>query len=52
MVTTLIWGAAVVAALVAVAVDVRNERAMRRALALQDMTELHRLARCVEARHE
>lgn len=52
MVTILIWGAAVVAALVAVAVDARNERARRRALTWGEMTEAHRLARCVEARHD
>lgn len=52
MLTTLIWGAAVGAALVAVAVDVKNERDRRRAPAWQEMTELHRLARCVEARRE
>jgi hypothetical protein len=52
MVTVFVWGAAVCAALVAVVVDVRNERARSRLRTCREMTELHRLARCVEARSE
>jgi len=52
MVTMLIWGAAVGAALVAVTVYVRNERMRSRVPTWREMTELHRLARCVEARRE
>lgn len=52
MVTMLIWGAAVGVALVAVAVDAKHERARRRTLTWAEMTEAHRLARCVEARHD
>ncbi len=52
MVTMLIWGAAVGAALVAVAVDARNERARSRVPTWREMTEVHRLARCVGARRE
>lgn len=48
----MIWGAAVVVALVAVAVDVRNERARRRTLVWREMTEMHRLARCVGVRRD
>lgn len=52
METLLLWGLIVGAVCVAVAVDVRNERERRRALAWSQMTELHRLARCVGARRE
>lgn len=52
METLLTWGLIVAAVGAAVAVDVRNERARRRALAWSEMTELHRLARCVGARRD
>lgn len=52
METLLIWGFIVAAVVASVVAEVRNERARRRAMAWGEMTELHRLARCVGVRRE
>lgn len=52
METLLVWGFIVIALSASVVVEVRNERARRRALAWSEMTDMHRLARCVGARRE
>lgn len=52
METLLVWGFAVAAVGASIAVEVRNERARRQMLTWDEMTDLHRLARCVGVRRD